>query len=146
MKIVKKIVLAALIQLVCALSLSAEDNSRQNKLTVNISKIQSSEGQLLLCIYNSSDNYDKRIAFQEFKLKPKNDSVSFETQLPDGEYLIMLCHDINMNGDLDTGFMGIPKEPIGLSNYDGKGIPGKFKKHKFPVTEDTTVSILLKTF
>ena len=40
MNILKKSILAALIQLVCALSLSAEDNSRQNKLTVNISKIQ----------------------------------------------------------------------------------------------------------
>ena len=146
MKSLKKLAFAVLIQLVFALSLVAEDASRQNKVTVNISKIQSSEGQIILCVYNSSENYDKRKAFQEFRLEPKIDSVSFETQLPDGEYLIMLCHDINMNGDLDTGFMSIPKEPIGLSNYDGKGIPGKFKKHKFPVTEDTTVSILLKTF
>ena len=51
-----------------------------------------------------------------------------------------------MNGNLDTGFMDIPKEPVGLSNYNGKGIPGKFKKHKFTVTEDITVNIPLKTF
>ncbi len=146
MNILKKSILTVLIQLVCALSLMAEDVSKQNKVTVNISKIQSSEGQIILCIYNSSDNYDKRKAFQEFKLKPEIDSISFETHLSDGEYLIMLCHDINMNGNLDTGFMDIPKEPVGLSNYNGKGIPGKFKKHKFTVTEDTTVNIPLKTF
>ena len=146
MSIIVLLAFAVLIQLVFALSLVAEDASRQNKVTVNISKIQSSEGQIILCVYNSSENYDKRKAFQEFRLEPKIDSVSFETQLPDGEYLIMLCHDINMNGDLDTGFMSIPKEPIGLSNYDGKGIPGKFKKHKFDVTDDTIISIPLKTF
>ena len=146
MKILRKVLLAVLIQLVCGLSLTAENAVKENKVTVNISKIQSSEGQILLCIYDSSENYDKRKAFQEFKLKPEIDNVTFETQLPDGEYLVMLVQDINNNGKLDTSFIGMPKEPVGLSNYDGKGIPGKFKKHKFSVTDDMTVSIPLKTF
>ena len=33
---------------------------------------------------------------------------------------------------------------LGLSNYDGKGIPGKFKKHKFSVNENTEIIIPLK--
>lgn len=75
----------------------------------------------------------KKIAFQEVKLKAEIDTVIFETNLPDGEYLVMLVHDINNNEKLDTSFIGMPKEPVGLNNYDGKGIPGKFKKHKFSV-------------
>ena len=146
MNFLRKIILAVLIQLVCGFSLAAENAVKENKVAVNISKIQSSEGQIILCIYDSSDNYDKRIAFQEFKIKPEIDNVTFETQLPDGEYLVMLVQDINSNGKLDTSFIGMPKEPVGLSNYDGKGIPGKFKKHKFLVAEDTTVSIQLKSF
>ena len=146
MKIVRKILLALLVQLVCGLSLTAENPVKENKVTVNISGIKSSEGQIILCIYNSSENYDKRNAFQEFKIIPEIDNVTFETQLPDGEYLVMLVHDLNNNGKLDTSFIGMPKEPVGLSNYDGKGIPGKFKKHKFSVTEDTAVSIPLKNF
>ena len=146
MKILRRVVIAVLIQLVCSLSLAAENAVKENTVTVNISKIESSEGQIILCIYDSSDNYDKRIAFQEFKITPEISNVTFETQLPDGEYLVMLVQDINDNGKLDTSFIGMPKEPVGLSNYDGKGIPGKFKKHKFSVTEDMTVSIPLKTF
>ena len=146
MKILRRVVIAVLIQLVCSLSLTAENAIKENTVTVNISKIESSEGQIILCIYDSSDNYDKRIAFQEFKITPEISNVTFETQLPDGEYLVMLVQDINDNGKLDTSFIGMPKEPVGLSNYDGKGIPGKFKKHKFSVTEDMTVSIPLKTF
>ena len=146
MKILRRVVIAVLIQLVCSLSLAAENSVKENTVTVNISKIQTSEGQIILCIYDSSDNYDKRIAFQEFKITPEISNVTFETQLPDGEYLVMLVQDINDNGKLDTSFIGMPKEPVGLSNYDGKGIPGKFKKHKFSVTEDITVSIPLKTF
>ena len=140
----KKIFLLILVQIVCGLSLIAQETVNENKLTVEITNITSKEGQIILAIYNSSDNYDKRIAFQEVKLKPEVDTVTFETNAPDGEYLVMLVHDINKNGKLDTSFIGMPKEPVGLSNYDGKGIPGKFKKHKFTVREDLTVTIPLK--
>ena len=140
----KKIVLLLLIQIVCGIFLFAEETAEEKKLTVEITNVTSEEGQIILAIYNSSENYDKRIAFQEVKLKPEIDTVIFETNLPDGEYLVMLVHDINNNGKLDTSFIGMPKEPVGLSNYDGKGIPGKFKKHKFSVNENTEIIIPLK--
>ena len=140
----KKIFLLILVQIVFGLSLIAQEAVTESKLTVEITNITTDEGQIILAIYNSSDNYDKRIAFQEVKLKPEIDTVTFETSVPDGEYLVMLVHDINKNGKLDTNFIGMPKEPVGLSNYDGKGIPGKFKKHKFTVSEDLTVMIPLK--
>ena len=140
----KKSVLLLLIQIVCGIFLFAEETAEEKKLTVQITNVTSEEGQIILAIYNSSENYDKRIAFQEVKLKPEIDTVIFETNLPDGEYLVMLVHDINKNGKLDTSFIGMPKEPVGLSNYDGKGIPGKFKKHKFPVNENTEIIIPLK--
>ena len=140
----KKIVLMVLIQIVCSIFLFAEEAAEEKKLTVEITNITSEEGQIILAIYNSSENYDKRIAFEEVKLKPEIDTVIFETNVPDGEYLVMLVHDINNNGKLDTSFIGMPKEPVGLSNYDGKGIPGKFKKHKFSVNENTEIIIPLK--
>ena len=140
----KKIVLLVLIQIICGIFLFAEETAEEKKLTVQITNIASEDGQIILAIYNSSENYDKRIAFQEVKLKPEIDTVIFETNVPDGEYLVMLVHDINNNGKLDTTFIGMPKEPVGLSNYDGKGIPGKFKKHKFSVNEDTSIIIPLR--
>ncbi len=140
----KKIVLLVLIQIVCGIFLFAEETAEEKKLTVQITNVTSEEGQIILAIYNSSENYDKRIAFQEVKLKPEIDTVVFETNVPDGEYLVMLVHDINNNGKLDTSFIGMPKEPVGLSNYDGKGIPGKFKKHKFTVNENTEIIVPLK--
>ena len=140
----KKITLLVLMQIVCVLSLTAEKAIKQNKLKIEITNVASEDGQIILAIYNSAENYDKRIAFQEVKIQPKVDSVIFETNVPDGEYLVMLVHDININGKLDTSFIGMPKEPVGLSNYDGKGIPGKFKKHKFSVKDDTSIIIPLR--
>ena len=140
----KKILFLILMQIVCVLSLTAEKAIKQNKLKIEITNVASEDGQIILAIYNSSENYDKRIAFQEVKIQSKVDTVIFETNVPDGEYLVMLVHDINNNGKLDTSFIGMPKEPVGLSNYDGKGIPGKFKKHKFSVKDDTSIIIPLR--
>lgn len=140
----KKIILLSLIQIVCGIFLFAEEAIEEKKLTVEITNVTSEDGQIILAIYNSSENYDKRIVFQEVKLKPETDTVIFETNVPDGEYLVMLVHDINNNGKLDTTFIGMPKEPVDLSNYDGKSIPGKFKKHKFSVNEDTSILIPLR--
>jgi uncharacterized protein (DUF2141 family) len=50
----------------------------------------------------------------------------------EGEYLIALFQDTNNNGVLDTNFLNFPKEPVGLSNYNG-GIPGGFNKQKIPI-------------
>ena len=75
----KKIVLLVLIQIVCGIFLFAEDAVEEKKLTVEITNVTSEDGQIILAIYNSSDNYDKRIAFQEVKIKPETDIVRFET-------------------------------------------------------------------
>jgi len=45
--------------------------------------------------------------------------------------------------------MGIPKEPFGFSNYDGKGPPRNFKKHKVAIpagTEALAIEIPLVKF
>jgi len=43
---------------------------------------------------------------------------------------VSVYQDSNRNGKLDTNFVGMPKEPVGISNYSGKGIPGGFDKLK----------------
>ena len=44
-----------------------------------------------------------------------------------------------------TNFLGIPKEPIGMSN-DATGFMGapKYKDAKFKVTKDTAITITVK--
>ena len=78
----KKIILIVLIQIVCGLVLFAEETAEEKRLTVKITNVTSEEGQIILAIFNSSENYDKRIAFQEVYLKPEIDTVIFETYVP----------------------------------------------------------------
>jgi uncharacterized protein (DUF2141 family) len=49
-----------------------------------------------------------------------------------GTYAVAVFHDLNDNGHLDTGFMGIPTEPVGASNdAHGSMGPPKFKDAQF---------------
>lgn len=36
--------------------------------------------------------------------------------IPSGSYALVVLHDENMNGKLDTNWLGIPKEGYGFSN------------------------------
>ena len=44
-----------------------------------------------------------------------------------GNYAICVFHDVNGNCDIDTNFVGMPKEPVAASNMTGFGRPS-FKK------------------
>jgi len=48
-----------------------------------------------------------------------------------------MYRDGNNNGKLDTNIVGIPKELFGFSNYDGKTVPGDYKRHKVLVNDLT---------
>ena len=124
----------------------ATGSAKKNKVTVEITDVKSTDGKIYLCIYDSSNAYDKKISYREFRVKPKIGTVIFETELPDGEYVFSLCHDTNGNGKLDTGLFGIPKEPIAMSNYDGKSIPGNFSRHKILVNSDSNIKLKMIKF
>ncbi len=66
--------------------------------------------------------------------------------IPVGEYAVAVYADKNGNGELDSNFLGIPQEPVGMSR-DAKGRfgPPKFKDAVFAVGDGTvTQTIHLK--
>jgi uncharacterized protein (DUF2141 family) len=66
-------------------------------------------------------------------------------KLPPGEYAVVVVHDENDNGKLDTGFLGFGGESYAYSN-DAKPLFGRpgFDEVKFAVTADTHVEITLQ--
>ncbi|MDH2916719.1 MAG: DUF2141 domain-containing protein [Gallionella sp.] len=56
-----------------------------------------------------------------------------------GEYAVAVFADVNGNGKLDSNFIGVPKEPIGVSR-DAKGRfgPPKFADAAFKLGEGVT--------
>ena len=110
----------------------------QKNLNVEIAGVEKNGGTLYLSLFNSEQSYKKKEVYQSLKLNPVGESVKTSLILPEGEYFFSVFQDTNKNGKLDSGLVGIPKEPVGLSNYDGKGVPGNFNRHKVIINEITS--------
>ena len=68
------------------------------------------------------------------------------SNLSPGDYAIAVFADVNANGKLDSNFIGIPKEPVGMSrNVKGWFGPPKFADAVFKVGDGVTMqSIQIK--
>ena len=63
--------------------------------------------------------------------------------VPSGDIAVLVYVDENENGLIDKNFIGIPKEPLGISNnYRPKGPPA-FSRAKFTASDSTTIDIEL---
>lgn len=100
--------------------------------------------KIYVAIYNSESSYKKK-PFKSRILDPTNTVLKISMILPDGFYVASAFQDINGNEKLDFNFWGIPKEPIWLSNYDGKGAPGGFEKLKVKIFEHDQTVVINKT-
>ena len=67
-----------------------------------------------------------------------NATMSRELLLPNGEYVISAIKDANNNKRLDFGLFGIPRELLGISNYNGRGFPSRnFDRQKISIGRTT---------
>ena len=110
-------------------------------LTVVISDIRSDIGVLNIAVYDNKNDWLGSSTVQKRSLQVLENSVggvvttSFEVE--PGEYAISVHHDDNDNGKMDTNFIGIPKEPTGLSNGAvPKFGPPKYKDAAFRVGDE----------
>lgn len=119
--------------------------SAQNvKLTVTVSGVKTSTGNVRVGLYNSEGTFLKT-TYKSLVSEIKNDKavVTFEN-LPAGEYAISTYHDENSNGKLDRNAMGIPSEDYAASN-NAKGFmgPPAYKDAKFVIGKDSKIEITL---
>jgi uncharacterized protein (DUF2141 family) len=65
--------------------------------------------------------------------------------LKKGVYAYTFFHDLNKNKELDTNFLGIPKEPYGFSNEKkGRFGPPKFKEVSFTLNKSSIFKISIE--
>src|SRR5690625_5362046 len=79
---------------------------------------------LVVNIYNVSNSFgDLREPYQRHRFEIAAPDARYTLKgLPPGDYALLIYHDENRNGELDQNFVGIPREPIALSNnYLPKG-------------------------
>ncbi len=113
-----------------------------NTLTVKVKNLKNTDGRLEVSLFSSEADWlnkgaQKIVAFED----TDEVVVTFEDVTP-GIYAVSVIHDENSNGDLDTGFLGIPTEDYGFSN-DAKGTfgPASFGDSKFEMSADKKIVI-----
>lgn len=117
--------------------------SQDINLKVVIEGIEKKEGTIYLSLHDNADSFpsDNEKAIRTGQIKEFNSvaEITFK-DLKKGEYAISFFQDLNGNAELDTNFLGIPKEPVGASEMTSLGRP-KFSKSKFTLSKDTTISV-----
>lgn len=116
-----------------------------HNINVEINGLKSSDGQLLVGLYNTETSFLKEQYKANIVTIANNKSVLVFKNVPDGTYAVSFVHDKNSNGKMDKNFMGIPKEDYGCSN-NAKGFmgPPKWEDAKFELKgADKSITISL---
>jgi len=121
--------------------------AQQYTLTISITGIKSIKGDIYVYLYTSEDGFPIEISkanrFKKYKVT-KNSMTAHFKNLESGTYAVSVYQDIDTNGKINQNFLGIPKEPVGVSNNaeDLMG-PPKYEDAKFNFDSNKTVEIKL---
>jgi uncharacterized protein (DUF2141 family) len=105
------------------ISFSAFKSFGQDSLNINVSNIKKNSGKIIVEIYNDKSSWLKT-PYRKLVLSTNQDIQTASFQVPYGKYAITIYQDVNVNGETDMNFLGIPKEPVGFgNNYKPFGQP-----------------------
>lgn len=114
-------------------------------LWVNVLGGQPDQGKVILTIFSSAENFLKRpIDKKTMAVNGQGEALFQIDSLQPGTYAISIVYDEDDNGKLNTGFLGIPTEPVGFSNnVKGKFGPPSFNQTSFHLDENSKIVIYL---
>ncbi|WP_462249637.1 DUF2141 domain-containing protein [Ekhidna sp.] len=107
--------------------------SRFSQLDISFLNVESTENDLVVSIYNSENSFDSKEAFIRSSVSTNRGEMSYKRNgLKPGYYVVTVFHDLNGNGKFDKNFIGMPKEPYGVSNNLKEQFgPPKYERVKF---------------
>lgn len=132
---------------IMVISFTAFKSFGQDSLNIKISNIKKNSGKIIVEIYNSKSSWLKT-PYRKLVLSTNQDIQTASFQVPYGKYAITVYQDLNVNGEADMNFLGIPKEPVGFgNNYKPFGEP-KFESAliEFKATSEPQKIKLFKVF
>ena len=112
-------------------------------LTVQLTGLKSDKGQLMVALYDSSDNWLGNGIMGEITTIVDGQATVTFNDVPYGTYAISSFHDKDSNGELNTGLFGIPKEPYASSRgARGRFGPPKWADAKFVLENESAEEII----
>lgn len=111
---------------------------------IELSGLADAEGNVFVSVYNSADDWlsDNTVVTNKVAIAGNldGDIVRYTLELPPGDYALSIFFDANGNDDMDTNFIGIPKEPVAMSNNARpKFGPPKYEDAVFTLGEEDVV-------
>jgi outer membrane protein len=105
------------------------------------------DGVLVFQVYDSANAFgDFRDPVKELRSPVRADSTYLIPGVPTGDVALLVYVDENNNGVIDKNFIGIPREPLGISNnYRPKGPPA-FSRAAFPLVDDEMASVDIQIY
>lgn len=118
---------AALLAALALASMPAFTQETCPGIHVKILNIRNSTGTVACALFESAEGFPIEFLHSAtnvmvIKIRATHARCDFE-DIPPGRYAIAVIHDENMNGKLDTDWVGIPTEGYGFSN-DAKALFG----------------------
>jgi len=111
----------------------------QYNLEIEIIEIRNDVGNIMLQFFDENEE----VIIQEMSAITDNKCLLTIKNLEPGKYGIRYYHDENLNGEMETNFLGIPKEGFGFSNnVTGTFGPPPFKKWLFDIKEDKKIVLM----
>jgi len=120
--------------------------SSNHSINVEVTGLRTSDGDVVISIYNRSDYFPKSEAKYKYKVarvKVANKQVKYSFKdLPQGAYAVAIYHDENASGEFDSNFVGYPLEGYGFSkNFKPRFSAPEFKDVSFDLQEDKLIAI-----
>ncbi len=121
-------------------------------LIVEISGLKETTGEVIVAVYDSDSTWlsDEAVLTRKVAIADAldGDLVRTELQLPMGDYALSVFHDQDGDGELDSNILGVPKEPVAISNNAVANFgPPKFDEAVFTLGAEPLIQrISLKTF
>jgi uncharacterized protein (DUF2141 family) len=114
---------------------AASPQESEDTIRAHIEGLHSDRGQVVCALFATANDFPKRInrAFARTAAHIISGRATCEfPRVPAGVYAVSVFHDENLNGRLDTNWLGVPREGVGASNNPKPRMgPPKFAAAKF---------------
>jgi uncharacterized protein (DUF2141 family) len=116
-------------------------------ITVTVAGIKEHEGEVNCSLYSKEKGFPmKKPIFAEQRVPVKSGSEKCVfTNVPAGVYAIAVYQDEDSDGKVDTNMIGIPLEPVGVSNNPKPAMRAPtFDEAKFEVSKDVSMKVVVR--
>ena len=146
MKSARNLIKTISILLLCLGTATSTAQGQSVTLTVLVSGAKPGSGQALFSLFDSKKSFLKTPLISRDAPISEIGSAEFVIKdLSPGVYAVTVIHDEDSSGDLNTGFLGIPVEKVGMSNNPTARFgPPSFRKASFELDQSLTLEILLE--